>query len=183
MLGLLNKLPLSLWLSVICISSITRCPASRNFFHFYHVAILQQTSCSCSSKIAPSPSLQLVTYYTSTVLVRFLDLLHILSHAAAVERTLVNKAAIGSHPFARHYLVIDDLANGRFERAANHFIIAPNQGDGKSVEMLKQGYKERLVSKEDFAAALCAQQAAVAVDAMKSPQREAAEKARWRDLK
>jgi len=45
-----------------------------------------------------------------------------------------------------------------------------NQGHSTSVEMLKQGSKEGLVRKEDFAAALRAHQAAV--DAMKIPRRE-----------
>ena len=57
-----------------------------------------------------------------------------------------------------------------------HYIIAANQGHNHSVEMLKQGYKSGSVSKEDFAAALRAHQAAV--DATKSPQRDAAENAR-----
>jgi hypothetical protein len=54
-----------------------------------------------------------------------------------------------------------------------HLIIAANQGDDGSLEMLKDAFGEGLVSKEDFAAALRGHQAAV--DATKSPQREEAE--------
>ena len=53
-----------------------------------------------------------------------------------------------------------------------HFIIAANLGDGESLNMLMRGYKEGVVSKDDYTAALHAHQAAVG--AMKSPQREAA---------
>jgi hypothetical protein len=56
-----------------------------------------------------------------------------------------------------------------------HWIIAANLGCDKSTRMLKQCYTSGAVSKEDFAAALRAQKAAV--DATKSPQREAAAKA------
>jgi hypothetical protein len=55
-----------------------------------------------------------------------------------------------------------------------HFIIAANQGLDVAVEQLREGYKEGHVSKDDFAAALRAYQRAV--DATKSPQREAAKR-------
>jgi len=86
------------------------------------------------------------------------------------------EAAIAGHPEARISLGVHEWNNGTKERAVKHFIIAANHGNTKSVEMLKQGYKEGSVSKEDFAAALRAHQAAV--DATKSPQRDAAENAR-----
>ena len=57
--------------------------------------------------------------------------------------------------------------------SSEHFIIAAKLGDDDSLEGLKSCYREGAVSKEDFAAALRAHQAAV--DATKSPQREAAE--------
>jgi len=57
-----------------------------------------------------------------------------------------------------------------------HWIIAANLGNDRSLEELKDCYREGLVSKDDFAAALRVHQAAV--DATKSPQREAAELAR-----
>eukprot|EP00984_Skeletonema_dohrnii_P009714 scaffold3733_cov77-Skeletonema_dohrnii-CCMP3373.AAC.3 len=84
----------------------------------------------------------------------------------------LEEAAIGGHPLARYNLGVIEWNNGRKERAVKHYIIAANQGHNQSVEMLKQCYKSGSVSKEDFAAALRAHQAAV--DATKSPQREAA---------
>ena len=57
----------------------------------------------------------------------------------------------------------------------NHWIIAANLGHGDSIQKLKNCYTHGLVSKEGFAAALRAHQAAV--DATKSPQREATAKA------
>eukprot|EP00984_Skeletonema_dohrnii_P015641 scaffold6781_cov78-Skeletonema_dohrnii-CCMP3373.AAC.1 len=88
----------------------------------------------------------------------------------------LEEAAIAGHPIARYNLGVIEWINGREERAAKHYIIAANQGHNHSVGKLKKCYKEGSVSKEDFAAALRAHQAAV--DAMKSPQRDAAEKAR-----
>jgi hypothetical protein len=63
------------------------------------------------------------------------------------------------------------LDNNKIERAKKHFIIAANLGFDDSVEALKHVYVVGHVSKEEFAAALRAHQAAV--DATKSPQREA----------
>jgi len=57
-----------------------------------------------------------------------------------------------------------------------HWIIAANLGCGVSIERLKFCYKHGVVSKEDFAAALRSHQAAV--DATKTPQREALEESR-----
>jgi len=78
------------------------------------------------------------------------------------------------HPDARYDLAIKEVRNKRFERAAKHFIIAANLGHDEAVQALKWYYADGEVSKEDFATALRAHQAAV--DATKSPQREAAEK-------
>ncbi|KAK1737687.1 Sel1-like repeat family protein [Skeletonema marinoi] len=95
----------------------------------------------------------------------------------------MEEAAIAGHPLARFNLGIYEWNNGSMERALKHFIIAANLGDDKSVEILKKGYSRGLVSKDDFAAALRAHQAAV--DATKSPGRDAAaaEKARRRNAK
>jgi hypothetical protein len=82
-------------------------------------------------------------------------------------------AAIGGHDFARYYLGAIEYENGRYERAFKHCMIAAALGDDDSLDALKKGYKEGYVSKEDFAAALRAHQAAV--DATKSPQREEGE--------
>jgi TPR repeat protein len=86
----------------------------------------------------------------------------------------LEQAAIAGHPAARYNLGCHEGINGRFERAVKHWIIASNLGDDDSIRRLKQCYADGEVSKEEFAAALRAHHAAV--DAMKSPQREAAER-------
>eukprot|EP00986_Skeletonema_menzelii_P016803 scaffold15944_cov108-Skeletonema_menzelii.AAC.1 len=73
----------------------------------------------------------------------------------------------------------DARGKGRVDRAVKHHIIAAKLGHDKSLEAVKDLYKAGQVSKEDFAAALRGHQAAV--DATKSPQREAAvEYMKWR---
>ena len=83
------------------------------------------------------------------------------------------EAAIAGTPFARRVLAAKEWECGRFDRAVRHWIIAANVGDDTSLQCLKESYKDGHVSKEDFAAALRAHQAAV--NEMKSPQRKAAE--------
>eukprot|EP00986_Skeletonema_menzelii_P007427 scaffold2919_cov130-Skeletonema_menzelii.AAC.3 len=85
----------------------------------------------------------------------------------------LEEAAIGGHPKARHYLGCQDTVNGKSERTVKHFFIAATQGYDESIELLKFAFKDGKISKEDFATALRAHQAAV--DATKSPQREKAE--------
>jgi hypothetical protein len=85
----------------------------------------------------------------------------------------LEEAAIGGHPMARYNLGCIEGENGKIERAVKHWIIAANQGCDDSIKELRGEYAEGRISKEDFAAALRAHQAAV--DATKSPQREAAE--------
>jgi len=87
-------------------------------------------------------------------------------------------ATIGGHPIARHNLGCHEWNNGNKERAAKHWIIAATQGFGESIKSLMDVFREEdgMVSKDDLAAVLRAHQ--VAVDATKSPQREAAEKYR-----
>jgi len=87
----------------------------------------------------------------------------------------LEEATIGGHPIARFYLALREGTHDRIERAVKHLIIAANLGDDFSVKELKECCKVGEVSKEDFAAALRAHQAAV--DATKSPQREAAARA------
>jgi TPR repeat protein len=89
------------------------------------------------------------------------------------------EAAIGGHPSARHDLAVNEFTNGKRERAAKHWIIAANQGQDLSIQLLKVTFKlegieggRRSVCKEDFAAALRGHQAAV--KATKSPEREEA---------
>jgi hypothetical protein len=86
----------------------------------------------------------------------------------------LEEAAIGGHPRARVFLGVVERRRGRHERAARHFIFAAKQGFDFAVEHLKEGYKEGHVSKDDFGAALRAYQSAV--DATKSPEREAAKR-------
>lgn len=82
------------------------------------------------------------------------------------------KAAIAGHPEARLHLGVYEAQEGNMERALKHWIIAANLGLDEAVTMLKHGYARGFLCKDDFAAALRAQQAAV--DAIKSPQREKA---------
>ncbi|KAK1743960.1 hypothetical protein QTG54_005557 [Skeletonema marinoi] len=76
-----------------------------------------------------------------------------------------------------------DFANGRADAAVKHLIIGANLGHDDSIKALKGCYIKalkmgvagyELISKENFAAALRAHQAAI--DATKSPHREAAAK-------
>ena len=84
------------------------------------------------------------------------------------------EAAIGGHPVARLNLGWHELGNNlNYERAVKHWIIAATQGQDESIKALMHLFKKGFVEKEDLAAALRAHKAAV--DATKSPQREAAE--------
>ena len=92
----------------------------------------------------------------------------------------LEKAAIAGHPSARYNLGVYEWNSDRnIERAVKHYIIAARQGDNGSIkqliEMFKLGqeFNTEFLSKDDLAATLRAHQAAV--DATKSPQREAAE--------
>ena len=84
----------------------------------------------------------------------------------------LEKAVIGGHPLARCNLGCKELKDGQLDRAIKHFIIAAKLGSDDSLAALKQLYEKEFISKEDFASALRAHQGAV--DATKSPQREAA---------
>ena len=83
------------------------------------------------------------------------------------------EAAIGGHHMARHNLGCIEADNGRFERARKHWIIAAKLGYHRSLSNLKILYADGRASKEDYADALRAYQAAV--DATKSEDREVAE--------
>jgi len=87
----------------------------------------------------------------------------------------LDEAAIAGHPRARISLACHEGKNNRSDRAVKHLMIAANLGYDKSLQVLRECYVHGEVSKGDFAAALCAHQAAK--DEMKSPQREAAAKA------
>ena len=89
----------------------------------------------------------------------------------------LEQAAIAGNPNARHNLGCIEERNGRIERAVKHWIIAANLGDDDAIQTLKKCYKGGTISKEVFAVALRAHH--VAVDATKSPQREAAANAKF----
>jgi len=91
-----------------------------------------------------------------------------------MELYYLEEAAIGGDPSTRYSLACHEGMNGRLDRAVKHFIIAAKLGHDDSIQSLKEMYKSGDVIKEDFASALRGHQAAV--DATKSPQREAAEK-------
>jgi hypothetical protein len=84
----------------------------------------------------------------------------------------LEQAAIAGHPTARHNLGIEEW-NHNFERAKKHFTIAANLGYNDSLKLLRKLYADGHASKEDYAAALRAYQAAV--DATKSAERKVAE--------
>ena len=84
----------------------------------------------------------------------------------------LEEAAIGGYAEARHNLGAFEGRNRRYDRATKHWIIAANMGHDESLEYLKKNYAKGFVTKEEFASALRAHQAAV--DATKSPQREEA---------
>lgn len=101
-------------------------------------------------------------------------------HGKGVEKdeskavSLYEKAAIAGHTKARHNLGGIEAENGRTERAVRHWIIAAKLGEDRSLENLKSAYQQRLVGKDDFESALRGHKDAI--DAMKSPQREVADR-------
>jgi TPR repeat protein len=84
------------------------------------------------------------------------------------------KAAIGGHPYARHNLGCAEHKYGNFDRSVKHYIIAANLGFELSMKELWKHYSAGNITKEDLESTLRAHKAAI--DAMKSRQREAAEK-------
>jgi TPR repeat protein len=85
----------------------------------------------------------------------------------------LEEAAIAGNPHARHNLGIFEGRKGRFDRARKHFIIAANLGHNDSLKGLKALYADGHASKEDYADAMRAYQAAV--EETKSAEREEAE--------
>eukprot|EP00984_Skeletonema_dohrnii_P037488 scaffold39604_cov128-Skeletonema_dohrnii-CCMP3373.AAC.1 len=86
----------------------------------------------------------------------------------------LEEAAIGGHPLSRYNLGCEEEESGNIDRAVKHWIISANLGEDDSIKALMKYFKGGFISKDDLAAALRAHQAAV--DATKSPQRDAAEK-------
>jgi TPR repeat protein len=89
------------------------------------------------------------------------------------------KAAIGGHVKARHYLGCVEEGNGNIERAVKHFIIAANLGYEDSMKEVWDFFKSECIAKEDLEATLRTHMAAI--DAIKSPERDAGEA--WRDAR
>ena len=87
----------------------------------------------------------------------------------------LEQAAIAGHPTAGHNRGCEELGNGRYERAKKHWIIAANLGHHDSLKNLRTLYAKGHASKEDYADALRAYQAAL--EATKSPDREKGEEA------
>ncbi len=83
----------------------------------------------------------------------------------------LEEAAIGGHPRARYSLGSHKWNNGSIEKAVKHWIIAASQGYDHAIKPLMKAYREAFLEKDDLTATLRAYQAAV--DATKSPQREA----------
>jgi TPR repeat protein len=88
------------------------------------------------------------------------------------------EAAIGGHPDARYDLACIEMNNGRPERGVKHLIIAANLGYEKSMKALWTCFSMGHVSKDELTVTLRTHQ--TAINATKSPQREAAEEARIR---
>ena len=84
----------------------------------------------------------------------------------------LEEAAIRGDPGARCLLGSEEFENGNTERAVKHRIIGATQGCDFSIQALMDLFKSGFVEKDVLAATLRAHQAAV--DATKSPQREAA---------
>ena len=85
----------------------------------------------------------------------------------------LEEAAIGGHPDARYALGDEEHVNGNIARAVKHWIIASTLGQDDSIKELMDYFRKGFVSNKELASALRAHKAAV--DATKSPQREAVE--------
>ena len=86
-------------------------------------------------------------------------------------------AAIGGHPGARMFFYTLEMKKGNSNRAIKHIVIAAKQGAEHAIELLEGFYANGhgTVSREVLDEALRGYQKAL--DAMKSPQREEADKA------
>lgn len=87
----------------------------------------------------------------------------------------LEEAAIAGHPFARYNLAMKECVKHNVEREVKHLIIGANLGSDISMHMLKEHYKNGNITKDDFAAALRANHAAIVET--KSQQRKDAESA------
>jgi tetratricopeptide (TPR) repeat protein len=89
----------------------------------------------------------------------------------------LEQAAIGGHTYARYNLADYEITHGRYERAAKHYIINANLGCNESLKAIKVLFVQRVVSKDEYTAALRGYQAAV--NETKSAEREKAEAAKF----
>jgi len=81
-------------------------------------------------------------------------------------------AAIGGHEIARHTLAIEEVKNGNMVLAMKHFIIAAKSGEDDSLKKVGLGYKDGLVTKDEYASTLRAYQ--LSMNDMKSEERTVA---------
>jgi len=93
------------------------------------------------------------------------------------------KAAIGGHPYARCDIAVIEVEKGHAQRAVKHLIIAAKLGDEEAMKGLWDMFKKGrgYITKENLEAVLRSHHAAI--DAMKSAQREAAERALQKEKK
>ena len=83
-------------------------------------------------------------------------------------------AAIGGDEIARYNLGSTESRQGNNKRAMKHFMIAARAGFDESLKVVGQGYKHGILTKDEYASTLRAQQ--VSVDEMKSEERTKAAK-------
>ena len=81
-------------------------------------------------------------------------------------------AAINGSVQARHNLGAEDYNAGNYQRAFKHFIISSRAGYKDSLDMVKDGYMDGHVTKEEYAQTLRAYQKSN--DEMKSEKRDKA---------
>ena len=84
------------------------------------------------------------------------------------------QAAMKGHGLSRNSLGADEYNNGNCELALQHWMISANMGDEVSLNNIKVIFKEGQATKAQYAESLRGYQ--VAVEEMKSPQREEAKR-------
>ena len=79
-------------------------------------------------------------------------------------------AAMAGHVLARHNLGVLEGKDGNYHRAMKHFLISASAGDNTSLQCVQSGYRDGIVSKDDFEKTLRAHQKSK--DEMKSEWRD-----------
>ena len=82
-------------------------------------------------------------------------------------------AAMNGSLYARHNLGCFELEDGNHHRAYKHFILAAKAGKKDSLEVVKEGFMDGMVTKDEYASTLRAHQKRV--DEMKSDDRDKVE--------